>query len=338
MSRRTDTLASISIHVADWLASSTVAVIGLVGEAIYLRLLMHQWQSAGEGLPADEEELRALARADEKAWTKAWNKLERHFPVDPDGQRRNPRMHREWQFCLANSMRRAQNGAKGGHAKAARKAQQTGSPASPQLQQTGSPATDLLAETAPEPVAKVQQTASPSPSPSLPPPATAPSLRSVAAAGSPGGGTAAAASTATAEAAQPGVQALLDQLDPAHRAPIAAYVAALEPGRQLAFVAELAAIQNGQHGPGGKPATWWQIGAGTCAAIVGSDQRRLTPQALRGFIHREPAAPPEPTGPVVHPAGTVLDASGATVWHPGMPDAARPDAATIAAEGWQVAA
>lgn len=346
-------LSWMPLHVADWLGSESVAMMSPATECAYLRLLMYQWRSDDGALPADPTKLQALTRLRGKAWSTAWEALAPLFPEGPDGRRRNPRLAAERSAVVARRGQQSEAGkASAGARSEARPEPRDDARTSPRE------TVDARAENIdiPEPrtsgAAQVVENQHPSsngrstgdqrsiknPNIERTTPSTAPSLRSVAAVSPPAGTPAAADPPAVAGAPPPGVLAVLDRLDPAHRAPVAAYVAALEPGRQLAFVAELGAIANGMHGPGGKPATWWQIGAGTCAAIVGSDQRRITPNALRSFIHREPDAAPVPAGPMVHPPGTVLDASGATVWHPGMPDGARPDAATIAAQGWQVAA
>lgn len=110
-----DPLQSISLHIGDWIASETVALLGLTGEAIYLRLLMHQWKNETDGLPANPELLRRLTGATPKEWKSAWALIEKHFPTDPaDGKRRNPRLVREWQFMRDRRESYRLRGSKGG--------------------------------------------------------------------------------------------------------------------------------------------------------------------------------------------------------------------------------
>lgn len=98
---------SVAIHVNDWIASETVALLGFAGEAIYLRALMHQWKNEGDGLPGDPELLRRLTGATPKEWRFAWTVMEKQFPVGDDGRRRNLRLENERQFFLARRERKS---------------------------------------------------------------------------------------------------------------------------------------------------------------------------------------------------------------------------------------
>lgn len=103
----------ICIHVNDWIASETVALLGLTGEAIYLRLLMHQWKNEADGLPQHPELLRRLTGATPKEWKSAWSLIERHVPVCPDGRRRNDRLENERLYYLGRREKRSAAGKKG---------------------------------------------------------------------------------------------------------------------------------------------------------------------------------------------------------------------------------
>ena len=101
------------LHVGDWLASGTVAAISPAGEAAYLRLLMHQWRNEADGLPGAPAELRKLTRATPAEWRATWPYLEQHFPLDPDGKRRNPRLQAERLHVNATRAERSESGKKG---------------------------------------------------------------------------------------------------------------------------------------------------------------------------------------------------------------------------------
>jgi uncharacterized protein YdaU (DUF1376 family) len=62
----------------------------LIARAVYRELLDLSWDAGG--LPADPEELRALVRASEQEWERAWPLVEGKFPVSEDGLRRNLRL------------------------------------------------------------------------------------------------------------------------------------------------------------------------------------------------------------------------------------------------------
>ena len=117
MSGRRNLLSWMPLHVADWLASETVAELvsecGGAGESVFLRLLCRQWRNEGAGLPADPRKLRALTVATPKEWAKAWAILAPAFPVDSDGMRRNPRLSAEWAAVTGHRAKLSENGAKG---------------------------------------------------------------------------------------------------------------------------------------------------------------------------------------------------------------------------------
>jgi hypothetical protein len=104
-----------------------------------------------------------------------------------------------------------------------------------------------------------------------------------------------------------------------------------------AFDATLESMRDGMGGPGGKPCTWHQLGVAILEAQAA--QRDLTAQTLRNFAAKAPAAPEAPPVALVRSdlPGTVRDANGALIWHPGQPDAP-PDRADIDRNGWSVAA
>jgi uncharacterized protein YdaU (DUF1376 family) len=137
-------MEDMPLHVSDWLTSETVRLVGLAGEAVYLRLLMMQWKNEGDGIPCSPDELRDLVSAPLKVWNAVWPRLEPHFPVDPDGRRRNVRLNNERAYMLERRELRRAAGQLGGLAKA---------------QQCSSNATA-------KPVANRKQKSTPAPSPS----------------------------------------------------------------------------------------------------------------------------------------------------------------------------
>ena len=81
----------------------------LVARAVYRELLDAQWDVGG--LPVSPDELKAIAYASGPEWKKAWPYVEKKFPVDPDGNRRNPRLeqHRVDALNLLAKRREAAN-------------------------------------------------------------------------------------------------------------------------------------------------------------------------------------------------------------------------------------
>lgn len=153
-----DTMENISIHVADWIASETVSLLGLTGEAIYLRLLMHQWKNEEDGLPAEPDALRRLTGASAQQWKSAWSLIERHLPIDPtDGRRRNIRMLSEWQYLRDRRDGYRQRGGKGGQQTAQRRRANRGSLATSKAEST---ATSTRVAPSPSPSLKSSSTPS----------------------------------------------------------------------------------------------------------------------------------------------------------------------------------
>lgn len=152
---------SMPIHINDWVASETVALLGLAGEAIYLRLLMHQWKNEDDGLPSDPEQLRRLTGASPKEWRPTWELIEKHLPIGEDGRRRNRRTEHERRFALD---RRAKRSAAG---KAGNRVRWDGDPTQP----PDGPDSDgdgiaMRSQNPRKPVAGPSQNNRPSPSPS----------------------------------------------------------------------------------------------------------------------------------------------------------------------------
>ena len=82
----------------------------------YLLLLMAQWQRGGASLPDDEKKLQRVARCG-RNWAKVWGAIGHYFDRDEDGVF-NKRLRFEAQNVAAKRDVNAQNGARGGSAKA----------------------------------------------------------------------------------------------------------------------------------------------------------------------------------------------------------------------------
>lgn len=62
----------------------------LAARGAYRELLDAQWDMGA--LPGNESALRAIVMGTAAEWRTAWQFLERKFPLDSDGRRRNPRL------------------------------------------------------------------------------------------------------------------------------------------------------------------------------------------------------------------------------------------------------
>lgn len=100
----------------DWLSSSRVRRMPPAVRSYYLDLLCHQWEDGS--VPSEKDDVAALLGISGKDLAAAWRHLEPAFPVDSDGERRNPRMAREraevGARVAANAEKNRQNGSKGG--------------------------------------------------------------------------------------------------------------------------------------------------------------------------------------------------------------------------------
>jgi uncharacterized protein YdaU (DUF1376 family) len=104
------------LDVDKWLGSTTVRLMSITAEGIYLRLCMAQW--ADEFLPNNLKKLATLAKASAKEWREFDEFLDEVFPVDSDGHRRNPKVAEDRRFVLEKVEKRRQAGALGGVARA----------------------------------------------------------------------------------------------------------------------------------------------------------------------------------------------------------------------------
>lgn len=99
-------------HHRDYLASSTVSEMELVAEAIYLKLLMFQWED--ESILNAPERLARRVRATPEEWAKFEPFLDEVFPLCEDGLRRNPRMDADRKATIEKCEKNKANGSKGG--------------------------------------------------------------------------------------------------------------------------------------------------------------------------------------------------------------------------------
>ena len=110
MSKRSYDLSWMPLHVADWRASDTVRVLSLAGKGAYMELLMSQWRAEDDGLPPDDADLRRIVGWAGKGWDAVWQLLAPHFPIGPDGKRRNPRVEAERAKVLGHRMQQSNAG------------------------------------------------------------------------------------------------------------------------------------------------------------------------------------------------------------------------------------
>jgi uncharacterized protein YdaU (DUF1376 family) len=104
----------------------------LIARAVYRELLDAQWDMGGL-LPADEEQLREIARATPAEWRTAWKHVVPKFP-EVDGGRRNARLEQHREKSHAEYKARALGAEKTNQKRADRNAQRalSGRSASPE--------------------------------------------------------------------------------------------------------------------------------------------------------------------------------------------------------------
>lgn len=102
------------LWVSDFLGDTLDLDASEVGA--YLLLLMAQWQREGESLPNDHKKLQRVARCG-RNWPKVWESIGRYFDTDENGVY-SKRLRLEAQNVAAKREVNAQNGARGGRAKA----------------------------------------------------------------------------------------------------------------------------------------------------------------------------------------------------------------------------
>jgi len=88
---------AFSFYVRDWLCSKTVRKLhekqGSRGVAAYMFLLCESWlEEPCATLPADHDELAALARVSRQEWDVIWPVIECQFINDGNGRFYNPRL------------------------------------------------------------------------------------------------------------------------------------------------------------------------------------------------------------------------------------------------------
>lgn len=66
----------------------------IAARALYVDLCALQWNDGS--LPAGPTELRLICRFSPREFAQAWLRVETHFPLDPDGRRRNPELAAEY--------------------------------------------------------------------------------------------------------------------------------------------------------------------------------------------------------------------------------------------------
>lgn len=82
----------------------------------YILLIMAQWQRKGRSLPDDDKRLQRVARCG-RNWPKVWTSISRFFDADADGIY-SAKCRELFQNAASKSQVNAQNGARGGAAKA----------------------------------------------------------------------------------------------------------------------------------------------------------------------------------------------------------------------------
>lgn len=82
----------------------------------YILLIMAQWQRKGRSLPDDDKRLQRVARCG-RNWPKVWTSISRFFDADADGIY-SAKCRELFQNAASKSQVNAQNGARGGVAKA----------------------------------------------------------------------------------------------------------------------------------------------------------------------------------------------------------------------------
>jgi hypothetical protein len=125
--------------------------------------------------------------------------------------------------------------------------------------------------------------------------------------------------------------------DPGHRD---AYLGARRSARNPdTFDAMLGSLASGMGAPRGQPLTWHQLGTAILQILGQPTPPPLSANVLGGYAAKVPAAPITPTISLFRDdlPGTIRDATGRVVWHPGQP-APRPSDDEISGNGWSVAA
>lgn len=102
------------LWVSDFLGDTLDLDAAEVGA--YMLLLMAQWNRDGNSLPDDQKKLQRVARCG-RNWHRVWGQIERYFDRDDDGIY-SKRLRLEAQNVAAKRAVNAQNGARGGAAKA----------------------------------------------------------------------------------------------------------------------------------------------------------------------------------------------------------------------------
>lgn len=102
------------LFVSDFLGDTLD--LGPAEVGAYMLLLMAQWNRNGDSLPSDEKKLRLVCRCG-REWPKVWAVISRYFERDESGLY-NVRLRFEAQKVAAKRAVNAQNGARGGAAKA----------------------------------------------------------------------------------------------------------------------------------------------------------------------------------------------------------------------------
>ena len=99
----------------DYLSSSLVAQMPLVAEAIYMKLLMFQWEDGS--LPSSAKALQRMVRATDDQWLEFAEFVDQAFPEGPNGRRENPRMAKDRNAAEEKVEKNKAAGSKGGSSK-----------------------------------------------------------------------------------------------------------------------------------------------------------------------------------------------------------------------------
>lgn len=112
----------LKFYHREWLSSQTIAMMDATAKGIYIMLISHQFEDGS--LPAEPVFLQRLSGATPKEWKSFEPFLDRCFPVQEDGLRRNPKVLDEREQMKAMREKNKANGSKGGRPKKTERATQ----------------------------------------------------------------------------------------------------------------------------------------------------------------------------------------------------------------------
>lgn len=104
---------SFNMYPNNWLGSSRIAAMLPEQEGPYLRLLLYQWQSEDQTIPADDIELATMSRLMDR-WERLGPGIKRCFDEVPEipGRLRNERLFCEYERIMSARERKSYGGRK----------------------------------------------------------------------------------------------------------------------------------------------------------------------------------------------------------------------------------